>query len=157
MALWQVDFFVLPKDSLINGESFKRFSENTFDDAFFWAGRKVHSSFFEEIANFLPRTKSWGDYLLLFGQENSNRFELVVEGDIVESVSFRIDFTSNYLPILTKIIDFCFKNELIILNESLKVMELNTSHFEEFITNSDQYKKYIELTSSLRGGGSLLN
>src|SRR6187401_1842092 len=96
MALWQVGFFVLPKESIEYIDSFKVSDENTFDDSPYWEANRINPSLFKPIGFFLPQSISWTEHLTMYGDENSNRFEIVSENDIVESVSFRIDFMSDY-------------------------------------------------------------
>jgi hypothetical protein len=146
MALWQVGFFILPKRSLELCDKFDFSGEHSFDDSPFWQLEKVSLDFFVPVNSILPQTKSWGDYLVLYGNENSNRFEVVFEKDTVESVSFRIDFTSNYEPILSQIIEFCILNNLIILDEELNVVPLNFEQARSVVENAPQVKKYNELS-----------
>lgn len=147
MALWQVGFFVLPNESLGPGDKFELSDEHSFDDAPFWRSEKVNPNFFDPINRILPRAKSWGDYLILYGNENSNRFEVVFENCIVESVSFRIDFTSNYESVLSELIEFFILNGLIVLDESLNLLPLNFEAIKSGIENSHQVKKYRELSN----------
>lgn len=147
MALWQVGFFVLPKRSFDSGDKFELSDEHSFDDAPFWQPEKLNPNFFDPINKILPRTKSWGDYLILYGNENSNRFEVIFENDIVESVSFRIDFTSNYQGVLSELIEFFILNGLIVLDENLNVLPLNFEAIKTVIENSPQVKKYRMLSN----------
>lgn len=146
MALWQIGFFVLPKESIKHIDSFKVSDEHTFDDAPYWNTKRISPSLFNPIGFFLPQSKSWAEYLTMYGDENSNRFEIVSENDIVESVSFRIDFTSDYEKILNEIIEFCILNGLIILDEDLNLVPLNNEQVQSIIRNSPQVKRYNELS-----------
>ena len=145
MALWQVGFFVLPKDCISEISNFKISDEFTFDDAPFWKENNTSPDYFEDIGSLLPKTKSWADYLTIYGNENSNRFEVVSENNIVESVSFRIDFTSDYKLILDGIIEFCILKGLIILDEKLQIVPLNYELARSVLENAPQVKKYNNL------------
>lgn len=148
MALWQVGFFILPKESIEYLDSFEVSDEHTFDDTSFWKTKKINPSFFNPIGFFLPQSKSWAKYLTIYGDENSNRFEIVSENNIVESVSFRVDFTSDYESVLNEIIEFCILNGLIILDEGLNLVPLNFELANSSIKNAPQIKKYNDLLNN---------
>ncbi len=142
MALWQVGFFILPKLNLELINLLKSTDEESFDNSFYWDEKKVSPLFFRKIETFLPQTESWSEELNIYGNENSNRIEVYFSNDIVESVSFRIDFTSNYKEILKQIIEFCITNDFIILNEMLNVVDLNFESINKDILNETRVKKY---------------
>lgn len=119
--------------------------EFTFDDAQFWKEHKTAVEYFEDIGRLLPKTKSWASYITLYGSENSNRLEIFSENNIIESVSFRIDFTSDYEAVLQGIIEFCILKGLIILDEKLQVMPLNYEIAKSIIELAPQVRKYNEL------------
>lgn len=50
MALWQIDFFITPKESL-ESYPFKN-DEDLFDDTLFWEKRNVDKGFFTPISFF---------------------------------------------------------------------------------------------------------
>ncbi|MEY3241807.1 MAG: hypothetical protein RIR11_3246 [Bacteroidota bacterium] len=147
MALWQVGFFILPKDYKSQISNLKISDEFTFDDAPFWHENKTSPDYFEGIDKFLQKNKSWADYITLYGHENSNRFEVISENNIVESVSFRIDFTSDYEFVLNGIIEFCILNGLIILDENLNIVPLNLETAKSIIIHAPQVLKYNNLQS----------
>lgn len=145
MALWQIGFFVLPKESIEYIDSFKVSEEHTFDDAPYWEAKQISPSLFNPIGLFLPQGKSWAPYLTMYGDENSNRFAVISENDIVESVSFRIDFTSDYEKIVNEIIEFCILNGLIIIDEELNLVPLHFESVNSSIKHAPQVKKYNDL------------
>lgn len=145
MALWQVGFFILPKSKF---NSFQILDEDTFDDSFYWINERVGINLFDEIVLFLTKTKSWSDKLIIYGNEDSNRFEILFDNDIVESVSFRIDFTSNYQKVLQGIVEFCISNDLIILDEKLNIIPLNFDSMAFVIKNAPQVLKYNSFLNS---------
>jgi len=145
MALWQIDFFILPQDALNNQELFKISEEHSFDDSQFWQSLKESPSNFDSVGLFLPRSKSWASCLIMFGDETSNRFEIMASNDFVESVSFRIDFTSAYDDVLRQIIEFCILNGFIILDEKLQIVPLNFEAAKRVIEDAPQVRKYNSL------------
>lgn len=148
MALWQISFFVLPKEAIGTNSVFKRSDEGLFDDSKFWEKSITNPLVFESVEKFLPiLNKSWGQYLTIYGSENSNRLEVISEMDHVESVSFRIDFTSDYEDILSQLIEFFIFNNLVVLDQNLSELPLNLESFKSLIQNSAQVDIYSQLSS----------
>jgi hypothetical protein len=145
MALWQIDFFILPQDCKSQISNLKISEEFTFDDAPFWNENKTSLDYFEDIGKFLQKNKSWADYITLYGYENSNRLEVISENNIVESVAFRIDFTSDYELVLNGIIEFCILKGLIILDQNLNIVPLNFETAKSIVNNAPQVIKYNNL------------
>lgn len=137
MALNQIGFFVLPKESLdklLTKNHFELDEEGYFDDELIWKKYKRHYSLFNLISEILRPSVSWSKNILLYGDENSNRFEVLFDqNNIILSVSFRIDFTSNYEIILIRLLDFFKSNDLIVIDGMLNLVELEYKLFEEII------------------------
>ena len=149
MALHQISFFILPKESfrsVSKSDKFEFGDEYLFDDSAFWLAKNISPTFFEPISKILLRGKSWSENILLFGNENSNRVEVFFEKDIVKSVTFRIDFISEYEIILNKLIEFFILNELTILNSDLEILPLNFEVIKSFIEDSVQIVTYRRLS-----------
>lgn len=141
MALWQIPFIVLPATCLQSQTTFEK-EDDMFDDSPFWQAESIKSEYFDEISRILPRSKSWSDALIMYGDNTSNVFEIFVENEIVQSVSFRIDFTSKYEIILRQLIEFCLLKGLIILDQNLDVVPLNFESVKERINSMPQIQKY---------------
>ncbi len=148
MAIWQYTFLVLPKDSVEALSSDYRFEkrEDWFDDELYWRLNRINKDFFQAVQKILPKNKSWSNQIYLYGNQESNCFELLCdnEGDVL-SVSFRIDFRSNYERVLSQIIEFCSLNGLVILDEGLNLVPCNYEQLQSIIERSPQVKKYNEL------------
>jgi hypothetical protein len=146
MALWQYTFLVLTKESFesINQDILFSIVDNEFDDEPFWQMHLINKSLFEEIGNILKKRKSWSNNIELYGNQESNCFEVLYDSktNFVISVSFRIDFTSDFEDILIHIIEFCILKCLIILDENLNVVPLNIEAFKDIIKNAPQKKEY---------------
>ncbi len=148
MALWQYTFHVLPKesvDALSPGFHLKK-DEDGFDDRPYWKYNSFSRDFFHGMNNILIRNKSWSNQIDLYGNQESNCFEVFFENDNVISVSFRIDLTSDYESILLEIIEYCLHMGLMIIDESLNIVPLNMETVKTIIRNSSQVKKYNELS-----------
>ncbi len=148
MALWQYTFYVLPKESvevLSPDYHFKK-DEDGFDDAPYWKLNPVHKDFFYSLNKILPTNKSWSNEIDLYGNQESNCFEILFKNKNTVSVSFRIDFTSKYESVLAKIIEYCLQRGLIIIDEDLMIVPLNIETIKAIIENSPQIKKYNKLS-----------
>ena len=126
MAIWQYTFFIIPN----NNVSLDNFSpiideEGLFNDNLYWTNKETHISFFEEIGNIIPKNKSWSQQIVLFGKENTNCIEVYNENEYVTSVSFRVDFRTDYSSILKQIVSFLRKKDLLLIDEELKVVPLD--------------------------------
>jgi len=149
MALWQYTFHVLPRESLQFHSPDFVFSKNNeeFDDSPFWKAQQVKDGFFEDISLTLPKETSWSKAINLYGNQESNCIEVLSENNLILSVSFRIDFTSDYEGILNTLIDFFIVKGLLMIDEELKIIPLNILAIKIIIENSPQYKKYKQFLS----------
>lgn len=153
MAIWQYTFQVLPKESVECLSSHYHFEKNEdgFDDELYWKLNPISKIFFHSIQEILPRNKSWSNEIELFGNQDSNCFEVLFDNnDKVLSVSFRIDFRSSYEKVLSQIIEFCLLNGIVILDEDLNVVPLNYEQVQNIIDDSPQARRYNELSSKDR-------
>jgi hypothetical protein len=148
MALWQINFTVLPYIALAGYPKFKGTHISEFDDSVYWKSHAVASDFFKPIGDFLPQTDWYTKDVILFGNEDNNRLEISIKNDVVQSVSFRIDYRSQYESIITQFIDFFIANDLIVLDEHLQIMRLDFASFNTSIQNSPQVKTYNRLANS---------
>jgi len=148
MALWQYTFQVLTKesyDSLYKDIGFP-IEDDCFDDEPYWQYKPINRSLFAGIELILSKNKSWSSKTDLYGDEESNCFEVLFdEQNIVLSVSFRIDFTSDYENTLKRIIDFCILNDLVILDENLNTVPLKFEVAKYIIENAIQVGMYNKL------------
>ena len=69
------------------------------------------------------------------------------ENDIVISVSFRVDYTSEYEDILRAIISFVEMHDLAILDEKMKLLDNNFVAIKSHIENSEQRIVYEKLSN----------
>lgn len=107
---------------------------------FFWKPYHFDILFFEEVNSFLPQGKSWHKNLKIYGDLASNCFEILFDDENrIVSVSFRIDFTSDYKIILNKIIKLCIRKKLLILDECLNIISpISYEKIENIITKSSR-------------------
>jgi hypothetical protein len=151
MAIWQISFFITPESGISWHLMAKINEENLFDDSDTWLKEQISPNFFESIDAILPKSISWCNKISLFGAENGNRLEVLENDQIVESVSLRIDFTSDYEDVLRQIIEFCALNGLRIVSSNFEILPLNFEAINYVIRNAPQVKKYVELLNATKG------
>lgn len=149
MAIWQYSFLVVPKSFRVAGDrhSCKALdSDGLFDDESLWRKEDINISFFSPVDEILPMSSSWSNSIHLYGDQDSNRFEVYSDenGKII-SVSFRVDYTSNFQSILRQVLDFVRIKDLVLLDEDLNVQESNFESIVRLIENSNSYKRFHEL------------
>ena len=148
MALWQYTFIVLPnKKELIHSSNLGAFmTDDGFDDSLFWVDPPINATLFDDIANILPPMRSWSKNILLYGKQESNCFEVLVENEFAVSVDFRIDFTSDYETILRKLLESLLYKGVIIIDQDHNILPLNFEAFRSVFINSHQYHLYNKLS-----------
>lgn len=143
MALWQYVFNLIP-EGIMENESLLD-EEGWFDPDFLWKRRKENLDIFNEIKDLLPLSRSWSEYIIQFGNLESNCMEIYRndDDDFISSASFRIDFRTDYVDILRKILQICESNKILALNEEFEIMPFELYKFCETIENSRQKKMYL--------------
>lgn len=149
MALWHYTFYILPKKGIeikqIKIESLKR-NSGDFQDHLFWEAIPTDKSFFNEIRKVLAKGKSWSNYIDLYGEEESNCLEVLYDdNNVVESVSFRVDFRGEYIQIVNDLIAFCISKGLLIIDEDLNLVPPDSEALKKCIDLSSQIKVYNRL------------
>ena len=147
MAIWQCEFFILPKSDTYDLQYDPQYSDiRLFEDDKYWKKAKIKKEVFSEISYLLKPEKSWSNEMDLYGSENGNRLEVFFDANnIIESVTFRIDFRSEYEAVLRGIISLCEKNGFCIIDGSLKNLKLSFSAIKETINKSKNKEFFTEL------------
>jgi hypothetical protein len=149
MALWQYMFHVFPNTAknILFLQHFEKDEDGYYDDSIFWVEYRITQDFFTGVEKILPLTASWSKNKTQFGDLKSNCFEILWEGGITVSVSFRINYTINYEDILRKFLEFFILRGLGILDENFSVVPLNFEAIKNIIESSEQVKKYNNLSN----------
>ena len=124
----------------------KKDEDGLFEDDIFWKNSVTNIALFKPLEVVLSKAVSWSPKVTILGNVNSNTIDIGFENNIVDSVSFRIDFTSNYELALRTIIDFCILNGFMIINNDLQKMPLNFEAFKQEIEKSQQIQTYRRLS-----------
>jgi hypothetical protein len=153
MAIWQYNFFIIPKDSFKTDEKlqFLKHDEDGFDDAILWRDFPTSVYEFQSLEAVLPRKESWSKDIFLLGDIESNCIEVYFDEGWVTSVSLRVDFTSDYLSILSTVVEFCVMKGFSLLDEDLTLLQLNSITLERVIKTSEQFVNYQKLMNKGEG------
>lgn len=144
MAIWQYDLFLIPDKETSN---IKLDEEGFIDDEKLWSKYSDKIRSIELIKKYLPESESWSDSLRIYGNIDSNCLEIYYNKEKINSISFRIDFRTDYNLILNNIIKFCKINNLSLIDEELKILPLDESEIIKKIAKSkhvDLYNKFTE-------------
>lgn len=145
MALWQITFIMLPKEAWKMNPPPQGTHISEFDETGYWARWDHGLDSFFIVERLLPKRKSWAAYIELYGHQDSNLMEVTMENGGIESVSFRIDYTTDYEPIVRCLIEFALMNSLVILDVWLEEMPFLFESFRSYIEDTDQYKLYHKM------------
>ena len=142
MAIWQCEFFILPKSDTYDLQYDSQYSDiRLFEDDKYWKKAKIKKEIFSEISCLLKPEKSWSNEIDLYGNENGNRLEVLFDANnIIESVTFRIDFRSEYGTVLRGIISLCEKNGFCIMDGNLNNLKLSFNAIKETINKSEKQR-----------------
>lgn len=147
MALWQYNFFILPRHSVLNNKFTPEYDENDlFEDDIYWSEVSIQVSLFDDIEKKIPRGKSWSNDLLVLGDLESNCLEVYSEESEVRSVSIRVDFTSDYEGFLRLIVEFVILKDLVLLSEEKDLLKPNYVLMKNKVESSLQFRKYKKLS-----------
>lgn len=148
MAIWQYNFTLIPRASLSDKSLNVHFDKDgLFEDDIYWDLVPINIDFFSDIDAIIPKGKSWSNNIILFGNEEANCFEVYKDEQKVKSVSFRVDFTSNYEDFLRGVIEFALLRNLLIVDEGYNILEPNFLSINNLIESSPQFLKYKQLSS----------
>ena len=87
---------------------------------------------------------------MLFGGLESNCFEVYCENGYIKSVSFRIDFTSDFVKILRNIVILIRRKDLTLLDENHSIVASNYQSIKSLIKQSKRFQEYKKLIALVK-------
>ncbi len=152
MSIYQNSYFIVPRRgnySLFEGLNLKSFLEDDtlFEDDLFWDNLRLPIKEFESYLrkNFLEDA-SWSDDLKIYGNNETNCIKLIFENGFVNSVSFRVNFKTDYSKFLNKLIEFCERNNLLVVDNDLNILYLDYQVIVDNINSSKAFENYKKFT-----------
>lgn len=148
MAIWQYSFKLIPRRSIKSGLKALQYDENgCLKDHVYWDKVPTSISFLRGIGQIMLRSNSWSKNLLIFGDLESTCLEIYSEGAYIKSVSFRIDFTSDFEKVLKRMIVFINSKNLVLFDERDNALASNYYVIKHLVEHSEQFYRYKKLTS----------
>ncbi len=134
MALWQLKIEVVPSERVL---SRPQIEPTEFDKALWWSERQPPETFRNELAELLPPTKSWHERLLWFGEENSDRIDVWLEQDRVQSIEVRVDCRKANPPLIGRLLSLAHRWDCSFVEKRyLKVLPLTVPAFVKAVADS---------------------
>jgi hypothetical protein len=94
---------------------------------------------------FFPKEVHGGPNIRLFGSEQGNCLEVLMESGKIASVSLRIDFSKDFHTLLNRIILYCVKRGLVLVDENLYVLPNEVDEIIKIIVGSPQHGRLNEI------------
>ena len=107
MAIWQYQLFIIPKEEINSYfENSEYIEKAALDEINWWKFRAFEKVEFESFRKVLKQKKSWSQEILLFGEEESNCFEVLFKSNKIIEVLARIDLRTDYYCFLDNLCAF---------------------------------------------------
>jgi len=148
MSVYQNTYFIVPKEgnyTLFEGLNLNSFMEEDglFEDDLFWENLNYQYKKYEKyLINNFEIGESWSKYLKIFGDNDINCLKVFVEDGLIASVSYRINFKTDYSNFLEKVIDFCKLNNFLITDNELNILSLDIETLNNNILKSKAYERF---------------
>lgn len=148
MSVYQNSYFIVPRKgnyTLFEGLNLNSFFEDDlFEDDLLWEDLNYKYVEYEDYLNSVFKLgESWSSQLKMFGNNDTNCLKVLIENEIIVSVSFRVNFEINYIDFLKEIIEFCKLNDWLIVDNELNTLSIDFETINDNITESKAYKNYI--------------
>ena len=158
MSIYQNTYFIIPREgnySLFEGINLKSFLEDEymFEDDLFWENLKYnYENYKKQFSDIFEIGESWSENIKNFGDNELNCLSVIVEDRLIVSISFRINFKTDYSSFIERLIEFCINNDFLIVDNDLNILDLDSKSIEDNILGSNAYKRYRKFGNG--GNGS---
>ncbi|WP_298760644.1 hypothetical protein [uncultured Psychroserpens sp.] len=148
MSIFQNTYFIVPRNGnydLFEDLNLKSFleEEGLFDDDLFWEGLNYkYEKYKDYLMNIFEVGDSWSKKVKIFGNNDTNCLKLFVEEGFILSVSFRVNFKTDYAEFLRQVIEFCKINDYLVVDNKLDVLSLDFETINYNIINSTAFKRF---------------
>ena len=129
MAIWQFDFYVVPKKNYIKGED--------FSNEYILSWSQYDISLVE--IDFLDKEKRWSNSIVQYGHIDETCIKFRYENKKLEEISCRLDLRSISKVILNKILDYIKNIDGMIIYEG-NIYDPNVDDILNLIKSSKAYK-----------------
>lgn len=145
MALWQLEFSVIPKEKIIEDTNIKEINISDL-----WNGYKIKESSINKVEEVLKRNKSWSEDIVQLGDVSETVIEIVYENEIIDEITCRLDLRNITKEIVETILNFIDINNLAIIVNDKIYTNITKGLLIDIVNESDTYKfinnpqKYLE-------------
>lgn len=129
MALWQFDFYIVPREKSVIVEDLEN------EDILSW---KQDDISLIEI-DFLEKETSWTKDIVQYGKADETCIQFLYEDEVLEEINCRFDLRSLSKKMLEKILDYVQKKEGMIFYEG-KIYALQIDEIIELMKSSKANK-----------------
>ncbi|MBU3131868.1 hypothetical protein KPL40_05330 [Clostridium gasigenes] len=135
MALWQVEFMIIPKDRLSYENNI-----GEIDIPSLWIGYQIKENSINEVEKVLKRSKSWSEDIVQLGDVSETVIELFYDGDMIEEITCRLDLRNINIKTVDIILSFINTNNLAIIVDKKIYTDINRQLVVDLIKESDAYR-----------------
>jgi hypothetical protein len=144
MAIWQYKLYFLPEEEVKSYFPHDDIiSEDAFNEVEWWKYRQLDINNFVSVNRVLASRKSWSDDIIMFGELDSNCFEVLTESGKMVEVSARIDLRFDYRDMIKLVCQFGAENKLILLNYKWDVLPPEFFLLERDIANYKLFDDFL--------------
>lgn len=145
MAIWQVDFTVIPKEKELVCLA-------SPDKVIPWEGYCIKDESLNIISKILTPKESWCKEIRQFGNLDETCIELYYHEKMLEEIRLRIDLRSVSRNLLEEITAFLHINNAVLLTDEDKIIqpvleaivkEIKNSKANKFLRNPEEFLQYL--------------
>ncbi|EJO5348895.1 hypothetical protein NRP93_003035 [Clostridium botulinum] len=114
MALWQVDFIIVPKEKVS-----KESNVEEINIVELWNYYKIKKDSINQVEKVLNRKKSWNEDIVQLGEIDETVIEIVYDGDRIEEITCRLDLRNINIKVVDTILNFININNLAVITNNL--------------------------------------
>ncbi|WP_300383058.1 hypothetical protein [Clostridium sp.] len=135
MALWQVEFMIIPKEKIIGNTNVQE-----INIADLWNGYKIKENTINQVEKVLKRNKSWSEDIVQLGDTSETVIEIVYDNDMIEEITCRLDLRNITKKIVETILNFIEINNLAVIVNNKIYTNLTKGLIIDIVNESDAYK-----------------
>jgi hypothetical protein len=139
MATWQYNLVFVPKRAVDGMGQLRPLNipHNCEDETNYWREFEDSESLARRFSNIVPESESWSTEIRMWGDEDSNRIDLVYEGERVVECLIRID-TSNFShKFLIEVLKVAVEMKLLAWTEEGYIFEPDFKLIESLMNRSE--------------------
>ena len=152
MATWQFDFFLIPDTSVTKDSGQLRVANVELDreQIINLESVDISDSSLNELKDGLPVLKSWSSKIQIWGDFESDRIDILSEGNHIAEIFIRIDVRKINPIFVTKALKFAQANKLVSFVSPDQIFEPSPELLVNAIKHSDAFRFVVDPHDFLR-------